>query len=256
MVNVQFIAECSSLDIENAHSKAASELLGIDTVAQASSNISANTQIMHTILMANIDYKGFRVIAHADMSEHNIEVLHDLNPDALIISDDACEKSSYIGQALNIQSHTVQVNQDRRVRVYTAGSVQVYVDMDTKQHYLITLRDIFPPDHHVLDEESYSEKSKVRRNCRLRPEFLKHYQVAICSDSLTISSGATVTERDTNDSQAIRASRFLRETWIPAFINSLDSLESRPYDSRSLSIEMHRQGINMRHLGIFYLNQD
>lgn len=52
-------------------------------------------------------------------------IMHDLNPKALKINEKACDLTAYIGQALNIESHTVQVNQDRRVRIYLAATVEV-----------------------------------------------------------------------------------------------------------------------------------
>lgn len=89
---------------------------------------------------------------------------------------------------------------------------------------------------------------------RLRPEFLQVYQSAICSDILTPASGATRREKELNDEEGMKASRFLRETWIPAFIRSLDAMDIRPFDSASLTILMHNKGINMRYLGNFFIS--
>lgn len=84
---------------------------------------------------------------------------------------------------------------------------------------------------------------------RLRPEFLKHYPHALCGDALTEWSAYSRKDCDQNDYEITRASRYLRETWIPAFVRRLDELEIRPIDSRHLSLEMHRAGVNMRYLG-------
>lgn len=53
--------------------------------------------------------------------------LHDLNPKSLKLDEESCELTSYIGRSLNLQSHTVQVNQDRRIRVNLAATVEVNI---------------------------------------------------------------------------------------------------------------------------------
>lgn len=128
------------------------------------------------------------------------------------------------------------------------------MDAHSKQLYLTSLHDIFPIDHFVPDE-NISIESDVNTGQRFRPEYLKVYQSHLCSDSLTPTSGATRSESEINDAQVIRAGRFLRETWIPSFIKSLDTLETRPFDSRSMTVEMHRNGINIRYLGNMYYQQ-
>jgi hypothetical protein len=47
------------------------------------------------------------------------------------------------------------------------------------------------------------------------------------------------------------AGRYLRKHVITAFVQKVDNLEILPIDSRGLSIEFHRHGINMRYLGQF-----
>ncbi len=84
---------------------------------------------------------------------------------------------------------------------------------------------------------------------RLRPEFLMVYQNSICSDALTPASGATRREKQLNDEEAMKAARFLRENWIPSFVRSLDNCDIRPYDSLSITTELHKKGINIRYLG-------
>lgn len=175
-----------------------------------------------------------------------MQLLHDLNPDNLLIEEQAVEYTKSLGVALNLQSHTVQVSQDRRVRIYLAAAVEIHMDKNTQTMYLSSLKDILPLDCH----NSLHKTEALQRGCRLRPEFLKAYQHSLCSGALTPTSGATKTEVETNDAALIRASRFLRESWIPGFIKSLDILDIRPFDSRSLTVEMHQKGINMRYLGM------
>lgn len=96
-----------------------------------------------------------------------------------------------------------------------------------------------------------SQNVDIRPNLlhRLRPEFIAVYQNCLCSDALTPTSGASRREKELNDEEVMKASRFLRENWIPSFIKSLDNMDIRPFDSPSLTNEMHLKGINMRYLG-------
>lgn len=114
---------------------------------------------------------------------------------------------------------------------------------------MTSLRDILPPDHYAIEG---SEILDIELSCRFRYEFLKVYQSQICSDALTPASGATKNETEENNVEALKASRFLRDVWIPAFIKSLDNFEVRPFDSRSFTEEMHYRGINIRYLGVVH----
>ena len=89
---------------------------------------------------------------------------------------------------------------------------------------------------------------------KLRPEFVAIYQTPLSSDALTPASGGSRREKELNDEEVMKASRFLRENLIPAFVRSLDSMDIRPFDSATLTTEMHLKGINMRYLGFICKN--
>jgi hypothetical protein len=77
--------------------------------------------------MALVDYKGFRMIVHADLSKSTqMKPIHDLNPRRLKIDEATCGEVQSIANQLNLTSHTVQVNDDRRVRVPLAATVEVF----------------------------------------------------------------------------------------------------------------------------------
>jgi Clustered mitochondria len=68
-------AEATAEDGEIAHSKTSGELRGIDMVVKAAARVTDESPSMfHTILMALVDYKGFRVVAHADMSSQRVDM--------------------------------------------------------------------------------------------------------------------------------------------------------------------------------------
>lgn len=115
------------------------------------------------------------------------------------------------------------------------------------------LKDLFPIDYFTTEAAGLKaiQQGDINPNLnhRLRPEFLQFYQTSVCSDVFTPASGATRREKEVNDEEGMKAARFLRENWIPAFIRSLDNMDIRPYDSESLTTLMHSKGINMRYLG-------
>ncbi len=60
------------MEAEVAHARTSAELRAVDAVAKASINAPNPADILHTIFMALVDYKGFRVIAHADIATQNV----------------------------------------------------------------------------------------------------------------------------------------------------------------------------------------
>jgi hypothetical protein len=120
---------------------------------------------------------------------------------------------------------------------------------------LTCLRDLFPLDSNFVQRQidPQTENSDLKNFKRLRPEFLQSYQTLLCSDAFTPLSGGSKREMETNDEELIKASRFLRENWIPGFVKMLDKMEVCPFDSESLTKEMHKKGINMRYLGFIYI---
>ncbi|KAI8911121.1 translation initiation factor eIF3 subunit 135-domain-containing protein, partial [Gorgonomyces haynaldii] len=239
--------EMKPADVDTNHCRASDELRAVNAVTQAIAETLDQSKSLHTLLMALVDYKGFRVICYADIGNAtNMQVIHDLNPRRLKIDEKACELTNAIGQFYNLQSHTVQVNQDRRVRVYLAANAEIHMDRHSNQLYLTSLRDMFPIDHYTNEDHL----GQVNPEHRLRPEFLRVYQGNVCADGLLPASGASRAEKEENDAQVIKAGRFLRETWIPSFIQSLDAMEVRPFDSYSLTLEMHKRGVNVRYLGL------
>ena len=103
--------------------------------------------------------------------------------------------------------------------------------------------------YEALAEENYMTSPSRR----FRPEYVATFAQPLASNGLTIHSAATKQEMFENDIELLKASRYLRENWIPAFVKQLDDLETRPIDSHTLSIEMHRNGVNMRYLGNIYI---
>ncbi|KAL2918972.1 hypothetical protein HK105_201242 [Polyrhizophydium stewartii] len=264
-------------EIHEALGRSSRELRGVDAALQASCRAGdAQTPVLRTLLMAVIDYKGFRVIAHGDVgAASQLVPLHDLHLAKPALDDAVTTSMALVARELNLKQHAVQINADRRVQVPLSATAQVHLDASTNAMYLTSLHELFPIDHYVEDSAhgrgsvaghgvrtmalshpgrlDYGDTQRaINSTHRLRPEFLAAYQTPLCADALTGTSGASRAERDANDADVARACRFLRETWIPAFVRTLDNLDARPFDSQSLAGEMHRNGINMRYLGMIF----
>ena len=64
-------------------------------------------------------------------------LIHGLYVDDTKLDEKALAMTSYIGKGLNLLPHNVQVNQDRRVRVSLAASVEVWkfqIDSSIRSH--------------------------------------------------------------------------------------------------------------------------
>jgi Clustered mitochondria len=112
----------SESEIEAAHKKTSTELRALNAVL--TTQIPSDFSQFFTIFMTIIDYKGFRILAHAAPT-CKFQPLHDLNPKRLIINESIASQTSGLSCGLNLKSHTVQVNDDRRVRIPLAATVEV-----------------------------------------------------------------------------------------------------------------------------------
>jgi hypothetical protein len=85
----------------------------------------------------------------------------------------------------------------------------------------------------------------------LRPEFVRSYREALCNDSfsrfLSVDSNYRQYHRTIGE-----ATQFLRSELIEKSAQIYDGFNSESLETMPLKIFIHRSGINMRHLGVFY----
>ncbi|KAI9362060.1 hypothetical protein DFJ73DRAFT_756904 [Zopfochytrium polystomum] len=255
-----------------ASARSASELRSIDAFNQKNS-------AFQTALMVLIDYKGFRIVAYADMGiDVKTTPVWDLQIKPIQVEDRITEALGQVGRGLNLKQHGVQIGDDRRVTTPLSWTIEIHHDKECGHDYAVSLFETFPMDFHIPHQPTPSSSptrsntnSPSRTNTlntsigaaagklgrtsvpsyssalvdatltaphpsrRLRPEFLAAYSAPICADAFTPASGCGHKEREMNDAEAARASRFLRENWVPAFVRKLDELEIRPVDSRLIA---------------------
>lgn len=102
---------------------------------------------------------------------------------------------------------------------------------------------IFP-----LDIEVVSQRSKITRRQRFRPEFLKNYPKKLNPD--TMQDNQTNKQLDQNDFELTEANKVLTSRCLQDLVNGLDSMEFLPMDSPGLARVFHQFGVNMRYLGV------
>ena len=184
------------------------------------------------------------------------------------IADDASDIVTSCCQLANLKPHTVQLQRGKRLSVAYSINLKILQHPHSQRLFLKNTSSLLPLDNPMdlsfekLNLDSLcsqdvlgvsNESMSVDKARRFRPEFVMAYHQALSADALTSHSSATTKERDVNDIEALKASKYLRENWIPAFVKRLDSMELRPLDSHSLSKEMHRAGVNIRNLGMHCL---
>lgn len=170
------------------------------------------------------------------------------------------------GKQLNLKTHNVQLNRGRRVPIGVSIETEAFMAKDS--FFISNLSSLLPLDSSydgTLANENADSSSKSISSAqyealaaenyltdsskRLRPEYVASFAQPLASNGLTIHSAATKSEKIENDVELLKAARFLRENWIPAFVKQLDEMETRPIDSHTLTVEMHRNGVNIRYLG-------
>jgi hypothetical protein len=158
---------------------------------------------------------------------------------------------------LGLRSRTSQLQRGRQVFSSAPVNLQVY-QYSTHDFVLAKCWDLFPADRYTSDCIPNDALSQVKdilyssnfdRKGYFRPEFLQVYHESLSSDAF--KEYCCIVKEEIQDAElaSLRASKFLRESWIPGFVKRLDRMDLRPIDAQSLAFEMHRCGINIRYLG-------
>ncbi|KAJ3105540.1 hypothetical protein HDU96_008550 [Phlyctochytrium bullatum] len=214
-IDIQFATNyqvSTSDDVAIKNALSSSEIKCIDAFNKARTGL-------RTALMVTVDYRGFRIIAcpHAGIGDK--------------VHVDPAQKFPYV--------------------VNLCDSMPIdYVPPPPQSPDSSPYRGnpVSPRDESNATQFNLAAYTKTQQ---LRPEFVKAYAMGpICADAFTSAAGSGTRERNENNSEAIAACMFLRETWIPGFTAKFDNLEFRPVDSRSLSLLLHSAGINIRYLGL------
>ncbi|KAJ5068146.1 clustered mitochondria protein [Anaeramoeba ignava] len=172
-------------------------------------------------LQCIVDYKGFRMHISAKLPQDKEPVkLKDIQNLQLKQKID-----------LLLRKYGIAMNDE------IMESIQV-IELSGNENYLLNVEKFFPNEKSKSKSKSIEIKN-LKENVvnRIRPELL----VDIIKNN---------TNQNENDDISQIASDYLFSNTLPNFILQTDDLKIIPLDSEELKKEMHKNGINMRHLGV------
>ncbi len=193
------------------------------------------------------DVSGFRffVMCIPPVDDRETLAYGRLSPrDPFLLDDIALnEQLKLICRMMNLKMHQIDTGNYGVSKVSAGSDFQAHSCSDNRG-YLMTLARAAPPDLPLPDT------NQILTN-QLRPEFVQNYDKPLSPDAFR-SEHEGMDDSVHNDEECVAASLHLRQTVIPGFVLSLDTLQLIPTDSRSLSSSMHERGINVRHLGLMF----
>lgn len=107
--------------------------------------------------------------------------------------------------------------------------------------YIRNADSIFPIDIEI------SQRSRLDKRQRLRPEFLREYEKRLNPDTFQDTQGRNQIEQ--NDFELTEANKELTAKNLVNLVNSLDNMQYLPMDSLGVLRIFHEYGVNMRYLG-------
>lgn len=192
---------------------------------------------LHYPLMSQIDYRGFRLIALSIIPIEGDITLEYGSRDAgnhLQWKPEIAKKMKQVGKLLNLKGH--KVNSHDHV-IYGPADIEAHRGKDGK-FYVIDFARVFPP-------EAPCKKTREIYYNLLRPEFVRMNPVPLSSDAYSGFSAD-------NDppTEVYNATIYLFKNIVPQFVHQqLSKLTIENFKSFRLTEQLHRSGLNCRHLG-------
>lgn len=209
--------------------------------------------LMRVPMQVMLDYKGFRMIAMPLLPISGSTLVYGSGDGgrSVLRSDESISTAmDLLGQELHLQQHCVNGTQ-----LYTAGDVEGHRGQDGRS-YILDLARLLPP-------ESPESTSHLLRDGRavfyrlLRPKFLQYLQARshepVNPDCFTGWNTKEVRRAEHRNILTSATNLLVREVipqfaaWLDKTLRSSSKAEIRVFH---LSQEMHKRGINMRHLGL------
>eukprot|EP01133_Synstelium_polycarpum_P015910 gene15910-18908_t len=193
-------------------------------------------------LMALVDYRGFRVIAMSILPVDKDTIVYGSNDYGMTIHNRDPHLSSRVQELavqLNIAGHHCGEN---ATFLHSPADLEGHVGFDGRL-YLLDFARLFPP-------EAPKRGLKMGHLYRLlRPEFVRNYKHALCSDSFSRFIRGHDDERLNNE--MLDATMYLLNTTIPELAEELNqvSIDSDNVYHFPIAERLHKSGVNVRYLG-------
>ena len=199
---------------------------------------------LHFPLMSQIDYRGYRLIALSIIPIDGDKTLEYGSRDqgkTLKCKAGIAKIMEEVGNRLNLKGHKIQNHLNKII--YGPADIEAHKGTDGK-YYAVDFARVFPP-------EGPSRRSREIFYKLLRPEFVRSYSNPLSSDACSRFSSED--ESILCRKEVISATEYLYRTLIPQFIRQqLIKIKDQPenYYSYRLTEQLHRCGLNCRHLGV------
>lgn len=203
---------------------------------------------IHVPMMAVIDYRGFRLVAMSKLPINDTTLVYgsaDGGKTVVASHPEACRLMEQAGKANNLIGHLCGRNKSALHEVYGPTDIEGHYDAEHDRLYVLDFARVFPPT--AEDDVKKSFLYKV-----FRPEFVKKYPVPLSSDAFSPFSRFDPARLE-NDQNVMTATQQLLSVVIPRFARWLEShWENLKLDKdlTNLTEIIHREGINVRYLGL------
>eukprot|EP01124_Arcella_intermedia_P011340 TRINITY_DN1774_c1_g2_i15.p1 TRINITY_DN1774_c1_g2~~TRINITY_DN1774_c1_g2_i15.p1 ORF type:complete len:1230 (+),score=292.57 TRINITY_DN1774_c1_g2_i15:486-4175(+) len=193
---------------------------------------------LHFPLMALIHYRGFILTAVSILPINGRNSLNygscDAGKNVMTSLPELNDAMAKAGKWINLEPHLV-----KNAEIYGPGDIEGHCGSDQK-YYVLDFGRVMPPQA-PLSPDAHRE---VFYNL-FRPSFVKLYPRPLCSDAFTgwIAGDPRAKEMEL---AVVEATNQLYKQVIPQFANQVEEREILPSE---LITQLHKQGINIRHLG-------
>lgn len=210
---------------------------------------NSNVEGLNFPLMALIDYLGFRVVALTIVPVDSTTLRYGSADAGQTVHADLSElnaKMEAVGHALNLKKH-----RSGEVEIVGPSDIEGHLGTDGR-YYVLDFARVFPPEAPLRPLKKGDRSIYYRM---LRPELVKRYEFKGPLNSDAFSNFCTH-DKERSCQEVTEATLYLFEKVIPEFAKKLSTRSVYQLMQREsttvtfdLTEEMHREGINVRHLG-------
>eukprot|EP01132_Coremiostelium_polycephalum_P007447 gene7447-9152_t len=223
---------------QNAMKAAGHELKGL------MSYYNCRVDGLHHPLMALIDYRGYRLVAMSLLPINSDTIVYGSSDGGITVhceNEQFNEKMKDAARILNLKGH--MVGKDQQKLLHSCGDIEGHIGADSN-FYLLDFARVFPPQMKLVENSPPSHLYEL-----IRPELVKSNPKPLSSDSLT-GWGKFDSKSSEHNYEVKEATFRLFLYVIPKFAHYLDHLDYTDKKELHLTQELHRVGINCRHMGL------
>ena len=199
-----------------------------------------STNACRVPLVAIVDFRGYRVLCSSVLPIDHTTICYGSSDAGKTVHSDeeAAELFAMAAKQLNLKRH--------RYKGY-----ELCAPVDVEGHhghdgrmYCIDLARLFPPESPNIALQAHPRAMFFRM---LRPELVRLLPQPLSSDAYTNFGAEQSSE---HNAEVERATRHLQTILVPNFAKSLYAIDSVVNSFSSLVYQTHRNGINLRYLGL------